>query len=71
MRTTTRLKHGVALAAAVAAGGCGIVGPSCLGQRKTGPVTTVEPFGHAGGYSDSAQATHYTISITWFSGPGC
>lgn len=41
MMDTTVVRRGAAVGVLLAAGGCGIVGPSCLDRQQTGRVTTV------------------------------
>jgi len=55
MRTKMRLEAGVAIAGLIAMTGCGIVGPSCLDQQKTGEVVTVS------GRIDAGQVSSHLV----------
>jgi hypothetical protein len=55
MRTTMRLRAGLAIAGLICAAGCGIVGPGCLEQQKSGAVVTVS------GRIDAGQVASHLV----------
>lgn len=71
MRTMMILKNSAAVAAIVTVTGCGIVGPSCLDQKRSGSVTTLsgrvdagQVVGHLVPYDTRGSQNDVKISFT-------